>query len=57
MPTPTLRTGLPRIHATVDARNSASLALLARLGFGHERDVAEPDGSTTWVLFVDHPSD
>ncbi|MEG3637467.1 hypothetical protein [Micromonospora palythoicola] len=57
MPTPTLRTGLPPIHATVDEQNSASLALLARLGFGHERDVAEPNGSTTRVLFVDHPRD
>ncbi|MEV4710308.1 GNAT family N-acetyltransferase [Micromonospora sp. NPDC049374] len=49
--------GLSRVYATVDEQNTASLVLLARLGFGHERDVAEPNGSTTRVLFVDRPSD
>ncbi|WBB57256.1 GNAT family N-acetyltransferase [Verrucosispora sp. WMMD573] len=49
--------GLSRIHATVDEQNSASLALLARLGFGHERDVAESNGSITRVLLVDQSSD
>ncbi|MEV6396668.1 GNAT family N-acetyltransferase [Streptomyces sp. NPDC051907] len=42
--------GLSEVHATVAAPNRASLALLARIGFEHVRDVAEDDGSTTLVL-------
>ncbi|MFE5613777.1 GNAT family N-acetyltransferase [Streptomyces sp. NPDC056524] len=42
--------GLTEVHATVAAPNTASLALLARLGFTHVRDVTEADGSTTRVL-------
>ncbi|APU41491.1 MULTISPECIES: GNAT family N-acetyltransferase [unclassified Streptomyces] len=44
------RLGLTEVHATVAAPNTASLALLARLGFAHVRDVREDDGSTTRVL-------
>ncbi|MFC8277790.1 GNAT family N-acetyltransferase [Streptomyces sp. NPDC057271] len=42
--------GLTEVHATVAAPNTASLALLAKLGFAHVRDVTEDDGSTTLVL-------
>ncbi|MEV4107543.1 GNAT family N-acetyltransferase [Nonomuraea sp. NPDC049695] len=42
--------GLTEVHATVAAPNSASLAVLNRIGFEHVRDVAEEDGSTTHVL-------
>jgi RimJ/RimL family protein N-acetyltransferase len=42
--------GLTEVHATVAAPNSASLKLLAKVGFEHVRDVAEEDGSTTRVL-------
>ncbi|MGW4499643.1 GNAT family N-acetyltransferase [Micromonospora sp. NPDC004336] len=46
---------LPRVYATVADANHASLALLGRIGFGHERDVTEDDGSRTRVLAVDRP--
>ncbi|MCQ9131669.1 GNAT family N-acetyltransferase [Streptomyces hilarionis] len=42
--------GLSEVYATVAAPNTASLALLDRLGFAHVRDVTEEDGSTTRVL-------
>ncbi|QWB25437.1 MULTISPECIES: GNAT family N-acetyltransferase [Streptomyces] len=42
--------GLREVHATVDARNTASLHLLGRIGFAHVRDVEEDDGSLTRVL-------
>lgn len=42
--------GLTEVHATVTAANSASLAVLDRLGFEHVRDIAESDGSTTYLL-------
>uniref|UniRef100_A0AAU2UWN2 GNAT family N-acetyltransferase n=1 Tax=Streptomyces sp. NBC_00003 TaxID=2903608 RepID=A0AAU2UWN2_9ACTN len=42
--------GLAEVHATVAAPNTASLALLGRIGFVHMRDVREDDGSTTRVL-------
>ncbi|MEH0971121.1 GNAT family N-acetyltransferase [Micromonospora sp. CPCC 205546] len=45
--------GLPRVYATVDEANHASLALLGKLGFVHERDIAEEDGGVTRVLVVD----
>ncbi|MEV0806928.1 GNAT family N-acetyltransferase [Micromonospora sp. NPDC050200] len=45
--------GLSRVYATVAEDNKASLALLAKLGFVHERDVTEDDGSVTRVLAVD----
>ncbi|MFG3419314.1 GNAT family N-acetyltransferase [Micromonospora sp. NPDC047730] len=44
--------GLPRVYATVADANHASLALLGKLGFVHERDIAEDDGSVTRVLAV-----
>jgi hypothetical protein len=34
----------------VAAPNSASLALLGRIGFEHARDISEDDGSVTRVL-------
>ncbi|MGK5675578.1 GNAT family N-acetyltransferase [Micromonospora sp. URMC 106] len=46
---------LPRVYATVADANHASLALLGKLGFVHERDIAEDDGSVTRVLVVDRP--
>ncbi|MGW4505375.1 GNAT family N-acetyltransferase [Streptomyces sp. NPDC004436] len=42
--------GLTEVHATVAAPNTASLALLGRIGFAHVRDLREDDGSTTRVL-------
>ncbi|MFD9483899.1 GNAT family N-acetyltransferase [Streptomyces sp. NPDC059991] len=42
--------GLTEVHATVAAPNTASLAVLAKMGFGHVRDITEDDGSTTRVL-------
>lgn len=42
--------GLAEVHATVDAANEASLALLSRMGFRHVRDIAEADGATTRLL-------
>ncbi|WP_327590547.1 GNAT family N-acetyltransferase [Nonomuraea sp. NBC_00507] len=42
--------GLTEVHATVAASNSASLAVLNRIGFEHVRDIAEDDGGTTRVL-------
>ena len=42
--------GLTEMHATVAAQNTTSLALLARIGFAHVRDIIEDDGSTTCVL-------
>ncbi|MFE7772591.1 GNAT family N-acetyltransferase [Streptomyces sp. NPDC057445] len=42
--------GLSEVHATVAAPNTASLALLRKLGFEHVRDIEEHDGSTTHVL-------
>lgn len=42
--------GLPEVYATVAASNSASLAVLNRIGFEFVRDITEEDGSTTHVL-------
>lgn len=42
--------GLSEVYATVAAPNTASLAVLAKLGFEHVRDIAEDDGATTRVL-------
>ncbi|MFI7574688.1 GNAT family N-acetyltransferase [Micromonospora sp. NPDC049497] len=47
--------GLPRVHATVADANRASLALLTRVGFVHERDIAEAHGGTTRVLTAHAP--
>ncbi|MFI7492068.1 GNAT family N-acetyltransferase [Micromonospora echinaurantiaca] len=46
---------LSRVYATVADANHASLALLGKLGFAHERDIVEDDGSVTRVLAVDRP--
>lgn len=42
--------GLTEVYATVAAPNSASLAVLNRIGFEHVRDITEDNGSTTRVL-------
>ncbi|MER5743335.1 GNAT family N-acetyltransferase [Streptomyces sp. NPDC059913] len=42
--------GLSEVHATVAAGNTASVALLERIGFRHVRDITEDDGGTTLVL-------
>ncbi|MET9682960.1 GNAT family N-acetyltransferase [Streptomyces coeruleorubidus] len=42
--------GLAEVHATVAARNEASLRLLGRIGFTHVRDIEEDDGGVTRVL-------
>ncbi|WP_328425196.1 GNAT family N-acetyltransferase [Micromonospora sp. NBC_00389] len=47
------RLDLTRVYATVADANHASLGLLAKLGFVHERDMAEEDGSVTRVLALD----
>lgn len=44
--------GLAEVHATVDARNTPSLALLARLGYVHVRDVPEEDGGAATSLLT-----
>ncbi|SCL49484.1 Protein N-acetyltransferase, RimJ/RimL family [Micromonospora citrea] len=46
---------LPRVYATVADANHASLTLLGRIGFVHERDTTEDDGGVTRVLAVDRP--
>jgi RimJ/RimL family protein N-acetyltransferase len=48
---------LTRVYATVADANHASLALLGKIGFVHERDIAEDDGSITRVLAVDRAPD
>lgn len=42
--------GLDEVHATVDARNLASLAVLHKVGFVRVREIDDDDGSTTIVL-------
>ncbi len=42
--------GLEEVHATVASENSASLAVMARIGFKHMRDNDNEDGSVTRVL-------
>jgi RimJ/RimL family protein N-acetyltransferase len=42
--------GLTEIYATVAAPNTASLAVLNRLGFAHVKDIAKDDGSVTRLL-------
>ncbi|MGN9776453.1 GNAT family N-acetyltransferase [Micromonospora sp. H33] len=41
---------LPVVYATVADANDASLALLGKIGFTYERDIAEADGTTTRVV-------
>ncbi|QKW07689.1 GNAT family N-acetyltransferase [Streptomyces sp. NA04227] len=48
--------GLAEVHATVAAPNSASLALLTRVGYRHVRDVAEEDGQVTRLLSCLRPA-
>ncbi|MEW2383901.1 GNAT family N-acetyltransferase [Micromonospora sp. NPDC047707] len=43
---------LPVVYATVADANHASLALLGKIGFSHERDITEADGTATRVLAV-----
>lgn len=49
--------GADAVHATVAAENTASLALLGRLGFEHVRDIREDDGGTTRVLALRRVAD
>jgi RimJ/RimL family protein N-acetyltransferase len=42
--------GLSEVHATIAEANSASLAVMKKLGFEHVRDKIEDDGSVTKVL-------
>ncbi|MDQ2707383.1 MAG: GNAT family N-acetyltransferase [Actinomycetota bacterium] len=42
--------GFSEVHATVAAPNTASLAVLAKLGFEHVRDIDNDDGGITRVL-------
>ncbi|AZM56215.1 N-acetyltransferase [Streptomyces sp. WAC 01529] len=42
--------GLAEVHATVDSENTASLAVLKRLGYTQAREVPEEDGRTTLLL-------
>ncbi|MHC8503786.1 GNAT family N-acetyltransferase [Pseudonocardia artemisiae] len=44
---------LPRVHATVAAPNTASLRVLAGVGFVAVRDIAEDDGGTTHLLTLE----
>ncbi|MEU5154878.1 GNAT family N-acetyltransferase [Glycomyces sp. NPDC021274] len=48
--------GLDAVHATVADRNTASLAVMKKLGFAHVRDKPEDDGSVTKVLTLKRPS-
>ncbi|MYT32552.1 MULTISPECIES: GNAT family N-acetyltransferase [unclassified Streptomyces] len=43
---------LPEVYGMVGAENTASLALCARLGFRHVRDVVGDDGTVTRMLVV-----
>ncbi|MBO3732336.1 GNAT family N-acetyltransferase [Glycomyces niveus] len=47
--------GLDEVHATVADPNTASLAVMKRIGFEHVRDIAEDDGTTTRVLTLTRP--
>lgn len=42
--------GLAEVHATVDSENTASLAVLARLGYVRAREIPEGDGRVTLHL-------
>jgi RimJ/RimL family protein N-acetyltransferase len=42
--------GLSEVHATIAERNTASLAVMKKLGFEHVRDKPEDDGTVTKVL-------
>jgi RimJ/RimL family protein N-acetyltransferase len=42
--------GLSEVHATVAAENTASMALLIRIGFVHARDIQQQAGVVTCVL-------
>lgn len=50
------RLGLSEVHATVASENTASLAVMAKLGFEHVRDEPNDDGSVTRVLTLPKPS-
>ncbi|MCH7231156.1 GNAT family N-acetyltransferase [Glycomyces sp. L485] len=47
--------GLDQVHATVAAPNTASLAVLDKLGFTHVRDKSNDDGTVTRVLTLQKP--
>lgn len=47
--------GLAEVHATVAAPNTASLAVLRKLGFAHVRDIPNEDGGLTRLLTCRRP--
>ena len=42
--------GLSEVHATIAEQNTASIAVMRKLGFEHVRDKPEDDGTVTKVL-------
>lgn len=42
--------GLPEVHATIAESNTASLAVMRKLGFEHVRDIRNEDGGVTVLL-------
>jgi RimJ/RimL family protein N-acetyltransferase len=48
--------GLSEVHATIAEPNTASLAVMKKLGFEHVRDKTEDDGSVTKVLTLKRPA-
>jgi RimJ/RimL family protein N-acetyltransferase len=47
---------LPEVHATIAEQNTASLAVMEKLGFEHVRDKPEDDGGVTKVLTLRRPA-
>jgi RimJ/RimL family protein N-acetyltransferase len=46
---------LDEVHATIAEQNTASLAVMEKLGFAHVRDNPEDDGTVTKVLALKRP--
>ncbi|HEX2144066.1 MAG TPA: GNAT family N-acetyltransferase [Glycomyces sp.] len=47
--------GLSEVHATIAEQNTASLAVMGKLGFAHVRDKPKDGGSVTRVLTLKKP--
>ncbi|MFG3339063.1 GNAT family N-acetyltransferase [Glycomyces sp. NPDC048151] len=47
--------GLAEVHATIAEPNTASIAVMEKLGFAHLRDIPEADGSTTKHMVLKRP--
>lgn len=47
--------GLSEVHATIAEQNTASIAVMKKLGFAHVRDKPEDDGTVTKVLTRKRP--